>query len=243
MVGALAVCTLTPMTSEIFERADESNDGDGPDDPKSTAAEKKASNIELFSVLLIALTAVLTAWSGFQSSKWGGVMSIEFSAANAARTESVRMSNQANQQTSIDVGLFVNYVSARASEDEDLADFLLERMPERLAVATDAWLETKPLTTADAPKTPFEMVEYVVPAMEKADDLGLQADDHSDAARDANQTGDNYTITSVFFASVILLAALSTKVDSERLQKVLLATAVIILIATSAVIAAYPIEI
>lgn len=231
------------MTTEISERADESNDGDSPDGPESAAAEKKSRNIELFSVLLIALTAVLTAWSGFESSKWGGVMSIEFSAANAARTESVRLSNEANQQTSIDVGLFVDYFGARATEDEVLADFLLQRMPERLAVATNAWLETKPLSTPDAPKTPFEMPEYVVPAMDKAEELAKSADGHSITARDANQTGDNYTITSVFFASVILLAALSTKVVSERLQLVLLVTAVVFFIATSAVIATFPVKI
>jgi hypothetical protein len=199
--------------------------------------------VELLSVFLVALTAVLTAWSAFEASKWGGVMSIRFAEAGAARTESVRAANQATQQTAIDVGLFTDYADAVARNDERLAAFLSDRFPDRLAVATDAWEATRPLVTPDAPATPFEMPEYVVEAREQAEDLELDADDLAAQAREANQRGDNFTITTIFLATVLLLAALSAKVDSPRLQRSLLGIAAAIFVVTGVVIATFPVEI
>jgi ABC-type nickel/cobalt efflux system permease component RcnA len=209
---------------------------EGPDD-------RHAVWLEVISVLLIALTAVLTAWSAFESSKWGGVMSIRFSEANAARTESVRASNEANAEITVDVSIFTSYANAVAAGDDDLATFYYDRFPDRLAVATDAWLATDPLESPDAPGSPFDMEEYHLEATDRADDLAATADQRSRQARQANQRGDNYTIVSVFFATVILLSALSTKVDRWRVQLALMVGAAVILVATSAVLATYPIEI
>src|SRR5919106_4726526 len=212
---------------------------------EATSVEERGwgRSIELLSVLLVALTAVLTAWSAFEASKWGGVMSIRFAEAGAARTESVRAANQATQQTAIDVGLFTDYADAVARSDERLAAFLSDRFPDRLAVATDAWEATRPLVTPDAPATPFEMPEHVVEAREQAEDLELDADDLAAQAREANQRGDNFTITTIFLATVLLLAALSAKIDSPRLERSLLGIAAAIFVVTGVVIATFPVEI
>ncbi|WCO68160.1 hypothetical protein PO878_05405 [Iamia majanohamensis] len=204
---------------------------------------ERLSRLELFAVLLMALTAVMTAWSAFEASKWGGVMSIKFSEASATRTESVRNSNLANRQVTVDVDLFSSYVDAVASDDDAEAAFFRDRFPERLAVAVDAWEELRPLEDPDAPGTPFEMEEYVVEPALTADRLEREADQRSTEARTANQNGDNYTITSVLFATVILLAALSSKVRTARTGLVLIALAVVVFVASVGIIATYPIEI
>jgi hypothetical protein len=202
-----------------------------------------ARRIEILGVTLIALTAVLTAWSAFESSKWGGVMSIEFSSANASRTESVRASNVANRQTVVDVSLFTAYAEAVATEDELLADFLSERFPDRLAVAMDAWLATEPLQNPDAPATPFDMPEYQLESADEAAALEAQATASSQDARDANQRSDNYTIMTVFLATVLLLAALSSKVDNPRVQIALLAIALVVFIGIGITVSQMPVEI
>lgn len=200
-------------------------------------------HMELIAVLLIALTAVFTAWSAFQSSKWGGVMSIRFNEAGAARTESVRNSNLANNQTAIDISLFSNWADAVAAGDGELADFYQARFPDRLAVAVDAWLATEPLESEDAPASPFDMDEYRVEAQEEAAGLEARAERRSALARDSNQTGDNYTVTSVFFATAILLAALSSKVGRLLLRVVLLTGSLVLLLGTAVVMATFPVEI
>ncbi len=221
------------------------------EEPASSAAgptsadrdTERLSRLELFAVLLMALTAVMTAWSAFEASKWGGVMSIRFSEASATRTESVRQSNLANRQVTVDVNLFSSYVDAVATDNDAEAEFFRDRFPDRLAVAVDAWEALEPLKDPDAPGTPFEMEEYVVDPAVTADRLEREADQRSSEARTANQDGDNYTITSVLFATVILLAALSSKVRTARTGLVLLALAVVVFVASVAIIATYPVEI
>lgn len=212
-------------------------------DGDDAKASHRKDRLELFAVLLMALTAVMTAWSAFEASKWGGVMSINFAEAGATRTESIRASNLANQQFTVDVSLFTEFADATANGKAELAGFYRDRFPDRLAVATDAWLEAKPFQNADAPSSPFVMEDYVLAASEKADDLERQADAKSQAARDANQDGDNYTITSVLFATVILLAALSGKVRTLRTARLLLGLSVVMFLGSVAVIATYPIEV
>jgi hypothetical protein len=233
--------------------SDQGGRGDGgPDDADSSstvggevdrAFAAVHDKIELISVILIALTAVFTAWSAFESSKWGGVMSIDFSAANAARTESVRASDEANRQITVDVGLFTSYADALAADEDDLADFYQERFPDRLGVATDAWLATDPLDSPGAPASPFDMEEYRLEASDEAARLAAEADEKAADARQANQRGDNYTITSVFFATAILFAALSSKLRAARLGVGLLALAAMVFVTTAVVIATYPVEI
>jgi len=202
-----------------------------------------ARRIELYSVLLIALSAIVVAWSAFEASKWGGEMSLKFSQASAARTESVREGDVANRYTVVDVGLLTNYVGAFARDDVELANFYLSRFPDRLAVAAEAWLATDPFNDPTAPASPFDMEEYVLAPAERAVELQQRADELAAEAGEANQRSDNYTITSVFLATVLLLAALSTKVGSVRLQRSLLIGATILFVATAAVIATLPVEI
>ncbi len=226
------------------------SDAPAPDLTRSDSSEADEAlirnhkeRLELFAVLLIALTAVMTAWSAFEASKWGGVMSINFAEAGAARTESIRNSDEANQQFTVDVSLSTQFADATANGNAELAEFYRDRFPERLAVATDAWLKTKPFENADAPSSPFDMKEYVLAASDRADELEKQAEAKSTAARTANQNGDNYTLTSVLFASVILLSALSGKVRALRTAHLLLGLAVVMFLGSVVIIATYPIQI
>lgn len=81
-----------------------------------TDADRRKRDVELLAVIVRSLTAILTAWTGFQSSKWSGVMSINFNMAGASRTESVRQANIAGQQVNLDVGVFLAWVEAVAEE-------------------------------------------------------------------------------------------------------------------------------
>lgn len=61
---------------------------------------------EILSATLLAVVAIGTAWSGFQSAQWGGIQSIKFSRASSLRVESTRASTLAGQLVTIDVILF-----------------------------------------------------------------------------------------------------------------------------------------
>ena len=109
---------------------------------------------ELVALLLLSVTAILTAWCGFQASKWGGAMSISFSQASSARIEASRIDAVANRKMSVQVGLFTQWLSAYQAGDTELATFLSERFPDPMGPAFQAWVLTSPRTYPDAPATP-----------------------------------------------------------------------------------------
>ena len=206
------------------------------------AGKNRASRIELISVVLIALTSILTAWSAFQSTKWSGEMSIRFNQAGASRTESVRQSNIADRQLTLDVSLISTFAEALAHGDIELAEVYQARFPDHLAVAVEAWAATDPLVSPDAPGTPFDMPEYRLEAADEAERLAQRADDLAQQAQKAGSRSDRYTLTSVMYASVILLAALAVKVGRIALQRRMLLGAGLLLAATVLTLATFPIK-
>lgn len=198
--------------------------------------------LELVAVILMSMTAIFTAWTGFQSAKWSGIMSIQFSEAAANRTESVRSSNIAVQEVNLDVEVFVAWVQAVATENELLAEFVVDRFPARLDVAVEAWLLTDPLDDPDAPKSPFEMEDYRNEAADESVRREALAEAASAEARVANQRSDNYVLVTIVFASVLFFAALSTKLKHLRPRLILLGVGGIGFVTAIGVVFSFPIQ-
>jgi hypothetical protein len=195
---------------------------------------------EFVAVILLSVTAILTAWTAFQSSKWGGAMSIAFSQASSARIEAAREDGLANSRQTIQVGIFTQWLQAASSEDQRLRDFLEKRFPEPLDVAFEAWAATDPLNDPDAPSTPFAMPEYRLPERDAAVAADQRADAKFTEALENNQRGDNYTILTVVFASVLFFAAISGRVSSPRSQWLLLGIGLVLFVGATTMLLTYP---
>ena len=176
---------------------------------------------ELIAILLLSVTAILTAWTGFQASKWSGAMSISFSQASTNRIEAARMESTANRKLSVQVSLFTQWLQAYQSGDTELTEFLQARFPEPLATVFPAWLDARPLDP-DAPATPFDMEEYVIPESVRASAADEAADHKFAQALRNNQRGDNYTVLTIGFACVLFFAALSERMRRRSAQWALL---------------------
>jgi hypothetical protein len=228
--------------------------------PERKASHLWASNdrVELVATVVLAVATILTAWSGFQSGKWGGEQAVNFSQAGAARTESTRADTLAGQLTQIDVAMYIDWVTAISNDlaagtvtPEELSPFtpvkgavsgfLYLRFREEFLPAVDAWLAQDPIANADAPKTPFTMDEYVVAQGVEADRLTAVADAKSKAARAANQNGDNYVLTMVLFASVLFFAGVSSKMNRPRNRVIILSFGVVTLIVGLVILVSLPI--
>jgi hypothetical protein len=231
---------------------------DAPPESRSSHVWASNSRVELVATIVLAIATILTAWSGFQSGKWGGEQAVNFSEAGAARTESTRADTLAGQLTQIDVAMYIDWVTAIS---DDLAEgtvtetqlspyapvkgtvsgFLYLRFREEFLPAVDAWLAEHPITNPDAPKTPFTMDEYVVAKGVEADALSALADEKAAAARIANQNGDNYVLTMVLFASVLFFAGVSSKMNRPRNQMLILGFGIVTLIVGLVIIVSLPI--
>ena len=195
---------------------------------------------EVVVVLLLSVTTILTAWVGFQASKWGGAMSISFSQASTARIEASRLEGVANRKLDIHSSLFVQWVETTGTQNVPVADFLRERFPEPLATAFDAWIALEPLTSPDAPLSPFDMPEYAIPELAQSADADRRADAKFAEALANNQRGDNYTVLTVAFASVLFFTAISERMRTPRGRSVLLGLALVLFVAATIVLLTFP---
>ncbi len=191
-------------------------------------------------VVLLSVTTILTAWSAFEASKWGGAMSIAFSEASSSRIAAGRLEADANRRLSVQTGLFTQWLQAYQADDQELADFLEERFPEPLATAFPVWLESEPLKNPDAAGTPFELEEYAIPELEEAAAADARADQRFQLALRNNQRGDNYTVLTIGFAAILFFGALAGRMRDPRLQWVLLGLGWVGFVVLSALLLSFP---
>jgi hypothetical protein len=190
----------------------------------------RSSLVEHIAVALLAITAVLTAWSGFESSKWGGEMSISFSRASTQRIEATREATKAEAARAVDLQVFGIWLQATAEDDRALAEFARARFTEHFAPAFDEWLAARPLRNPDAPRSPFALDSYVPPGEVEAAEADARADEYFADALADNQRGDNYTLLTVLFALVLFFGALANRFGSPRKSWLILAGAGVLLL-------------
>jgi hypothetical protein len=119
-------------------------------------------------------------------------------------------------------------------------DFVASNFPEPLDSAFRAWLATDPDTNPDAPSSPFAMPEYALPERAQALDADRRADQRFAEGLEANQRGDNYTLLTVAYASVLFFAGMSAKVRSPRSQWVMVGVAVVFFLAATTLVGTFP---
>lgn len=217
------------------------NDTTESPSPESSS-DGRTPRSELFVVIVMGVTAVLTAWAGFQGARWSGAQSTANTQANAARTESVRESATAGYQRQIDVTTFVAWVDAIGAADQERADFIETRFTDRLEPAFEAWRATDPRNNPDAPATPFELPEYVVAAAALSDELSTTADTHAAEAATASSRVDRYVTMSVLFALVLFFTSISTKLSEHRNRMFVLDIAIVGVVIGAIILALSPIK-
>ncbi|WP_187292845.1 hypothetical protein [Beutenbergia cavernae] len=195
---------------------------------------------DVVAVVLLAVTAVLTAWSGFESSKWGGEMSIAFSRASTARIEAARYADDANAARDVDLQTFSLWLEAYAQDDTQLLEFVESRFTPHFAEAFDLWIAERPLQNPDAAPSPFALEEYVPPGEAEAAAADERADGLFDEALRNNQRGDDYTLLTVLFALVLFFAAIAERPRAPGTRWALLIGAGTLAVAGIVLLAMFP---
>ncbi len=165
--------------------------------------------ITIVEAILLAVVAVLAAWSGFASSKWSTESSLTLARASAARSTANRASLNASDLRNFDSSTFTAWFTAYIAGNQSAMDIAQRRFRPEFKVAFDAWLATSPATNPKAPPGPTYMPEYKQPDLAKADALDAKADElYKEGAKDGS-TADDYVRTTVFLATVLFLVGIS----------------------------------
>ena len=219
--------------------------GGGPGDAPPADHEDFADRVErrtgktireVVTLLVLSLTAVLTAWCGFQSSKWGGEMSIAFSQASSARVQAASADGEARTARGYDLTIWANFVNAVAEDNTELTDYISERFTPAFRIAYDDWVaggRTKP--------GPFAEPSYVPPGTAEAEALSARADEKFQQALDNNARGDRYSLLTVLFALVLFFAAMSGRDFAAWVSRAFLGIAGVLLVVGAVILSTFPV--
>ena len=189
---------------------------------------RSRGRIEIFDVSLLAIVAVVTAWSGYQAAKWDGHQALEYGIATTLRVESNEASTIGGQQRLLDISTFNTWIQAYQQGDVQLAQLYVRRFSPEYRIAFNAWLETRPFSNPHAPPGPIFMPEYHNAQSERAAKLEREAVRTFDAGTAARETADRYVRQTVLLAMVLFLVAVGQRftIRGPRIAVAVLAIAV-----------------
>ncbi|MDY0910165.1 hypothetical protein [Microbacterium sp. CFBP9034] len=206
-------------------------------DPDSTHHPRTSQAHELVAVILLSLVAVLTAWCGFQASKWGGDSSVAFSEASAARIDAAGFESQARDARGLDLAVYAQWVVAEAHGDEELADYIEARFSPEFAAAFSAWEADGRVENG-----PFVREEYVPPGTEETAAALAVSDAAFQQALDFNEKGDNYSLITVLFALVLFLSAIAQRGIAVLASRIVLGLAGVLAAGGMVLLLTFPIR-
>ena len=199
--------------------------------------------VEVAATILLAFAAVATAWSSYQATRWNGEQAKTSGRVNKTRIEAARAADLANAQKQVDVATFMQWVDSYARGEAKLMKFYRARFREEFKPAFNAWVATKPLQTAGAPRTPFAMPQYRLAAEDDAARLDQNAEELSAQVRRNIQRASNYVLGVVLFAVALFFAGMSTKLTTPGLRKAMLVVGYVIFLGTVVWIATSPVSV
>jgi hypothetical protein len=196
---------------EIAEHHKKAAEKAEEEDANGSAAEPKGHDrlIVIVEAILLAVVAVLAAWSGFAAAKWSTHSSLELAKALAARTEANRADFEGFALRNFDSSTFDAWFSAYVAGNKRAERMAELRFRPNFLVAFNAWMKTHPSTNPRAPKGPTYMPEYIQPELVQANALNARADAYYTAGEQAGTNADNYVRTTVYLATVLFLVGIS----------------------------------
>jgi hypothetical protein len=178
----------------------------------------KAEVFEIIEVLVLAIVAIATAWSGYQAAKWDGRQSVLYGTASSDRFEADAAAAFGGQQLTADSAGFTAWLQASAVGDSHLQTIMVRRFTPDYRAAFEDWVQTNPLTNNAAPPGPVYMPSFHNPSLDQAKKLNAKAADTFEAGTSAGETGDVYVRNTVLLASVLFLIAIAQRLKIRAVR-------------------------
>src|SRR5215203_4733792 len=148
--------------------------------------------IEIIEAVLLAVVAIATAWSGYQSARWDGRSAESYAVASAHRVDSDNFFTLGGQQRLHDISTFNAWLQAKASGNDQMAEMLERRFSANYKTAFNAWVATDPFNNPEAPAGPAFMAEYVNDLEQQGESMRSDASHTLELGRTERETGEDY---------------------------------------------------
>jgi hypothetical protein len=223
--------------SEVGKGIAEQRDHKDADSGEEEEDHGSARILTIVEASLLALVAVLAAYSGFASAKWATESSVTLAKAATVRNFASRADLEGLSTKNFDGLTFNAWFSAYLTDNQTGMVVAEHRFRPAFDVAFRAWIATDPFTNPHAPPGPTYMPQYVQPDLTRSVALDSQADRlYTDGVNDGANS-DNYVRTTVFLATVLFLVAVSghfrvrgARIALTAVGSVILVTSVVLLI-------------
>jgi len=196
--------------------------------------------VEIAEAVLLAVVAIATAWSGYQSALWDGHEAKLYGEASKLRFQANAHESRAGQEQVYDGETLNSWLQAKLTGQERTAAAFERRFRLEYRPAFRAWLETDPLHNPKAPAGPIFMPQYRNADLAQAAALNAQASATFTRGSDARDNGDHYVRTTVLLATVLFLIALSQRFRAHGVRMSVLALALVLLAVALGLVISYP---
>jgi hypothetical protein len=185
---------------------------------ENPAAKRSERILELSAVILMSLTVLATAWSGYQAALWSGEQSQRYAQASATRIKSQQAATHAGQVRINDLLYFNGWLDAHQAGNTQLANIYRRRFRPAFVPAFNAWIAQRPFTNPRATPGPLYMPQYHLQAVVRSEALDIKADGLYQEGTEGKENDDDYILSTVFFAAVLFFAGISLRVEWRRLR-------------------------
>ncbi len=203
-------------------------------------SRRRVETIEILEAILLAMVAIVTAWSGYQAAKWDGVSAKDYATSSRLRAEGNDRQLSSNQLLIYNSGTLTAWLQAEAVGQTKLAALLANRFTANYRVAFDAWLKTDPVNNPKAPAGPRFMPQYKDPLAAQATELNTQATDAFSAGVESRDRAEHYVRVTILLAAVLFLIALGQRFTIRGVRRALLGVAGAFLVYTVILLLTYP---
>ena len=195
---------------------------------------------EIVEVALLAVVAVMTAWSSYQAARWDALSAKSYAVATRTTVMAQEKTTLVAHERLFDMLSAQAWGEAKLAGNTKMADFYQRRFRSEYRVAFDAWMAIGGIDNPKAPPGPIFMPEYKSALAEEAARLNHEAEAAFEAGVENRETGDSYVRVTVLLATVLLLTALAQRLSRPGPRLALLAVAFVLLAISSYSLLTFP---
>ena len=194
---------------------------------------KNRTALEMLAVLLLGVGSVATAWCGIQASRWNGEEARESRDGGITRIDASQAFSLGTQKFAYDANTATEYARAVAAGDDQAREFLRESLvrPEFLPVL-DRWEAS--LRAGDDSFNLFTDEEYLDLLFADSTAKAAESDAALERSNEASDNADEYLLMTLFTATALFFAGVTTSFVSRPARLALLAIAATVLTFTAA---------
>jgi hypothetical protein len=202
--------------------------------------DRRTEVIEILEAIVLAIVAVATAWSGYQTARWDSKQALLYGNSSSTRFAGDQLATRGGQEQLYDASTFGSWLAATATHNKEAAALFERRFRVEFRPAFRAWLKTDPFHNPKAPPGPLVMPQYHNAALVASAAASTKASAAFAEGTAAREHGDDYLRNTVLLATVLFLTALAGRFKTHAVRASLLGVSAAILILCVYYVITYP---